>query len=150
MEVNDRPKIHHPKGTPSITDHTFDNSHHGFLILFKLSGIFSMFNSRKSTDNDFIDGTPIEITPEGDDWNPNSIWFERNKDAYIDVHGQMIQKQHVDELLINDDNFMRDEWNQEYELLADIELIEAMYLYFVFTSSSVMYDKETEITSTMA
>ena len=62
----------------------------------------------------------------------------------------MIQKQHVDELLINDDNFMRDEWNQEYELLADIELIEAMYLYFVFTSSSVMYDKETEITSTMA
>ena len=101
------------------------------------------------TDNDFIDGTPIIITPEGDDWNPNSSWFERNKDAYTDVYGQIIQKEHVDELLINDDDFMRDEWNQEYNPLADIESIKAIYSNFIFTSPSVMYYKEAEIASTM-
>ena len=67
MEVNDRPKIHHPKGTPSATDHTFGSTKHGFLVLFKLSRIFSVFDSRKLIDNDFIGGTPIVITPEGED-----------------------------------------------------------------------------------
>ena len=72
MEVYNRPKIHHPKGTPSIINHTFDNAKHRLRIPFKLSWIFSMFNSRKPTDYDFINGTPIVITPEGDDWSPNS------------------------------------------------------------------------------
>ena len=109
MEVNDRPKIHHPKGTLSIIDHTFGNTKHGLLIAFKLSGIFSMFDSRKPTDDDFIDGTPIAVTPKGEDWNLNSSRFERNEDAYTDVHGQMIESEHVDELLINDGGFTRDE-----------------------------------------
>ena len=69
MEVNDRPKIHHPQGTPSITNHTFGSEQHGLLIPFKLSGIFSMFDSRKPTDDDFIDGTPVPITPECEKWN---------------------------------------------------------------------------------
>ena len=68
----------------------------------------------------------------------------------MDVHGQMIQKEHVDVLLINDGDFMRDEWNWEYDPLADIELIETMYSDFVFTSPPVMYNKEAEIASTMA
>ena len=87
LEVNDRPKIHYPKGIPRITNHTFGNAKHRLLIPFKFSGIFSMFDSRKPTDDDFIDGTPIATTPEGDDWNPNSSRFERNKDAYTNVHG---------------------------------------------------------------
>ena len=45
---------------------------------------------------------------------------------------------------------MRGEWNQEYDPLADIEPIRAMYSDFVFTSPSVVYDKEDEIASTMA
>ena len=45
---------------------------------------------------------------------------------------------------------MRDEWNQEYDPLADIESIKAMYLNFGFTSPTLMYDKEAEIASTMA
>ena len=44
---------------------------------------------------------------------------------------------------------MRDEWNQKYDPLADIESIETIYSYFVFTSPSVMYDKEAEIFSIM-
>ena len=72
IEVNNRPKLHHPKRTPSITDHTFGNAKHGLLILFKLSGIFSMFDSKKKTDDDFIAGALIAITPEGEDWKPNS------------------------------------------------------------------------------
>ena len=44
----------------------------------------------------------------------------------------------------------RDEGNQEYDLLADIESIKAMYSDFIFTAPSVMYDKEAEIASTMA
>ena len=91
MEVNDRHKIHYPKVTPSITNHMFSNAKHGLLIPFKLSRIFSMFDSRKPTDDDFIDGTPIAITPKGKDWDPNSSWFERNEDACTDVHGQMIE-----------------------------------------------------------
>ena len=61
-----------------------------------------MFDSRKPTDDDFIDGAPITIAPEGEDWNPNYSWFERNAEAYTNVHGQMIQKEYVDEFLIND------------------------------------------------
>ena len=102
------------------------------------------------TDNDFIDGTLIAIKPEGNDWNLNSSRFEYNKDAYTDFHKQLIQKEHIDELFIDDDDIIKDEWNQEYDPLTDIELIKAMYLYFVFTSPSVMYDKEAEITSVMA
>ena len=67
-----------------------------------------MFDSRKSTEDDFIDDTPIPITPDGENWNPNSSWFKPNADAYTDVYRQIIQKERVDELLINDDDFMRD------------------------------------------
>ena len=67
IEVTNRPKIHHSKGKPSITNHTFGNAKHGLLISFKFSGIFSMFDSRKPIDDDFIDGTRIAITPEGED-----------------------------------------------------------------------------------
>ena len=90
MEVNDRPKIHHPQGTPSITDHTFGNEKQGLLVPFQLSGIFSMFESRKPTDDDFIDGSPVAITPEGEEWDPNSSRFERKESAYTDVHGQLL------------------------------------------------------------
>ena len=44
-EGNIRPKIHHPMGTPSINDHTFGNEKEGLHVLFKLTGIFSMFDS---------------------------------------------------------------------------------------------------------
>ena len=36
---------------------------------------------------DFIGGTPIVITPEGDAQNPNSSQFEHKEDAYTDVYG---------------------------------------------------------------
>ena len=84
MQVNDRPKVHNPTGTPTVTDHTFGNEKEGLRVLFKLSGIFSMFDSRKPTDDDFINGVPIPITPEGDDWNPNSSRFKRNEDSFTD------------------------------------------------------------------
>ena len=45
---------------------------------------------------------------------------------------------------------MRDKWNQEYDLLADIESMKAMYSDFVFIITSVMYNKKAEIASTMA
>ena len=67
MEVNDRPKIHHPKGTPSIANDMFNNAKYRILIPFKFSGIFSVFDSRKLTNDDFIEGTPIVITPEEGD-----------------------------------------------------------------------------------
>ena len=45
-----------------------------------------MYDSRKPTNNDFINGTPIVITLEGDNWNPNSSQFECNKDAYTNTY----------------------------------------------------------------
>ena len=42
MEVYDKPKIHHPMGTPSVTDRTFGNEKEEFRVSFKLSGIFSI------------------------------------------------------------------------------------------------------------
>ena len=67
----------------------------------------------------------------------------------MDVHGQMIQKEHVEELLIDDDDFKRDDLNQKYDPLANIESIKTIYSDFVFTSPSIMYDKEAEIASAM-
>ena len=61
----------------------------------------------------------------------------------------MIYNEHVDAVLIDDDDFMRDEWNQEYDPLADIESLTAMYLDVIFTSPSTMYDKEAKFASTM-
>ena len=40
--------------------------------------------------------------------------------------------------------------NQEYDSLVDIESIKAIYSDFLFTSPSIMYDKEAEIASTIA
>ena len=62
----------------------------------------------------------------------------------------MIKKEHVNAVLIDDDDFMEDEWNQEYDQLADTELLIAMYSDVIFTSPSIMYDKEPEIASAMA
>ena len=59
IEVNDRPTIHHPTGTPSVTDYPFGSVKHGLLILFKLSEILSIFDSRKPTNNNIIYGTPL-------------------------------------------------------------------------------------------
>ena len=56
----------------------------------------------------------------------------------------------TDELLIDDDDFMRDEWNQKYDPIANIESIKAMYSNFIFTGPSVMYNKEAEMASAMA
>ena len=112
MKVNDRPKIHHSQGTPSLTDHIFGSAKHKYLISFKLSGIFSMFDSQKPTNDDFIDGTYVAITPEEEEWNPNSSQFDRNENPYTDVQGQMIQKNYVDADSIDDDDFMKDKWNQ--------------------------------------
>ena len=86
-----------------------------------------MFNSWTLTDGEFIDGKPISITPERGNWNSNSSQFERNEDAYMDVYGR-----------IDDIDFMRDEWNQEYDPLADIEFKKAMYTDFIFTGPFVM------------
>ena len=43
-EVNNRPKIHHPAGTPSVHDHTFGSVKNGLLVLLKLLETFSIFN----------------------------------------------------------------------------------------------------------
>ena len=149
MQVNDRPKIHHPTGTPTVTDHTFGNEKEGLRVSLKLSGIFYMFESRQPTDDDFINGVPIPFTPEGDDWNPNSSQFERNEDSFTDSNGNMLQKDHVDYVLIDDNDMMEDEWNHEYGLLADIESVAAMYADPVFTGRSIMYNKEAECASMM-
>ena len=50
----------------------------------------------------------------------------------------MLQKEHVNAVLIADDNFMEDEWNQEYDQLANIESVTAMYSDVIFTSPSIM------------
>ena len=73
-----------------------------------------------------------------DDWNSNYSRFERNEDAYTDAYGQTIHKEHVDEILINDDNFMRNEWNYKHDSLANTESITAMYLDVIFISPSNM------------
>ena len=56
----------------------------------------------------------------------------------------------MDAGLIDDNNFMRNEWNQEYDPLADIKSLPAMYSDVVFTRPSIMYAKEAEVASTMA
>ena len=108
-----------------------------------------MFELRQPTNDDFINGVPIQITPEGDDWNPNSSRFEQNEDSFTDFNGNMLQKDHVNAVFINDDDMMEDEWNHEYDSLADIESVAAMYTDPVFTSQSIMYDKEAECASMM-
>ena len=109
IEVNDRPKIHHPRGTPSLIDHTFGSAKHRLLIPFKLLGIFSLLDSWKPTNDDFINGTPVAITPEGEEWNTGSSQVERNENAYPDVQRQMIQQEHVNAVLIDYEDFMEDE-----------------------------------------
>lgn len=86
MEVNNRPKIQHPKGTLSLNNHTFGSREASLLVSFKLSGIFSIFDSRQSTDNYFIGSTPIPITPKENDWDPNSSCCKRNEDLYINAN----------------------------------------------------------------
>ena len=44
---------------------------------------------------------------------------------------------------------MEEEWNHEYDPLADIDSITAMYADPIFTGWSVMYDKEAECASMM-
>ena len=44
---------------------------------------------------------------------------------------------------------MVDEWNSEYDSIVDIESITAMYLDAIFTSPSVMYNKEARCASMM-
>ena len=93
MEVKNRPKIHHPTGTPSVTDPIFRDDKTGLLVSFKLLGIFSrpMFDSRRSTDDDYIRGTAIPIIPKGDHRDPNYDQFKQHKEAYNDVYVQMIE-----------------------------------------------------------
>ena len=42
----------------------------------------------------------------------------------------MLQKEHIDTVLIDDGDIMVDEWNSEYDPIADIESITAMYYHF--------------------
>ena len=136
-------------GTPSVTDHTFGNKKEGLRVSFKLTEILNMFHSQRPTDDDFINGVPIAIAPEGDDQNPNSSWFGQNEDSYTDLKGHMLQKEHVDAVLIDDDDIMVDEWNSEYDPIADVKSITAMYSDAVFTTLSVIYNKEARCASMM-
>lgn len=61
----------------------------------------------------------------------------------------MIAKEHLEEDFIGDKDFIEDDWNSEYDPLADIKLITVMYLDVIFNSPSIMYKKEARCVSTM-
>ena len=108
--VHEQPKIHHPNNLPSKQYHSISDETTGLSINLSLSGIFSVFNTRTPNDNDFIDEIPVVITPEEEEWNPNSDVFSRNENSYTDEDGNMISQEHMDANLIEDDD-LSDEYN---------------------------------------
>ena len=54
MVVNNRAKIHHPIGLPSLKDYLFGDGK--ILVTFELSGILSISNSRYLMNDDFLKG----------------------------------------------------------------------------------------------
>ena len=61
----------------------------------------------------------------------------------------MITKEHVETILVDNDDFIEDKWNSKYDCLVDIESITVMYYNIIFNSPCGMYDKETECLSTI-
>ena len=55
----------------------------------------------------------------------------------------------MDAVLIDEDDFVEDKWNQEYDPFTDIESLTAMYADVIFTGPSIMYNKEAEVASAM-
>ena len=70
--------------------HTIQDLESGLFIPLSLQGTFSVFNSRKPTDDNILVGEPVFITPEGSFWNPHCESFADNEASLMNYRGEML------------------------------------------------------------
>ena len=82
LEVREISKIHVKE--PTVEDHSIYFSDESLRIPLTLNGIFSIFLTRISSNQDLIDGIPVLITPEDTTCNPHSNSYKQNEDSHLE------------------------------------------------------------------
>ena len=70
--------------------HTIQDLNSGLFIPLSLQGTFSVFNSRKPTDDDILVVEAVFITPEGSFWNPHCESFADNEASLSNHRGEVL------------------------------------------------------------
>lgn len=79
LKVRDIPNIQCEE--PIVDDHIIEDADTGLFIPLSLDETFSIFNTRKPTQDDVLNGKVVIITPEGSSWNPYCESYADNEDA---------------------------------------------------------------------
>ena len=77
--VNDQAKIHCDPITVTKKDHTIQDRETGLFITMQIRSTISYFLTRKSFDEDFVDGLMVIITPESATWDAYDQTFADNE-----------------------------------------------------------------------
>ena len=85
--------------------HTIQDLESGLFIPLSLQGTFSVFNSRKPTDDDIRVGEPVFITPEGSLWNPHCESFADNEASLINYRGEVLASSYRYKDILKSDEF---------------------------------------------
>ena len=90
LTVNDTPKIQCKE--PSIEDHSVYDDETGLRIQLQLDGIFSVFPTRALTKNEINhveDYMYVDMTPNGQEWDPYDESYAINEASLVDHKGEM-------------------------------------------------------------
>ena len=97
--VNEVPKSQSPD--PYETTHSICFPDSEFCIALSLRSIFSYFLTRKPTREELVSTEDILVmTPQGQNWDPNSDVYALNEENIIDWEGNMIKPRHWTRIII--------------------------------------------------
>ena len=99
--VNEVPKIQSPDPDETTYSIWFPDSE--FRIAMSLRGVFSYFLTRKPTREELVSTEDILVmTPQGQNWDPDSDVYALNEENMIDWEANMIKTHRQTQIIIED------------------------------------------------
>ena len=89
--MDEQAKIHAKDA--SKKNHSIYSHEIGLSITFQLEGIFSIFKTRKLSNEEIVDPggyKVLYITPDADSWDPNCEAWAEKEDDMVDMEGEIL------------------------------------------------------------
>ena len=104
LQVNDVLKVH---WIQEMTEdvHTIQELESGLFIPLRLQGTFSVFDSRKPSEQDITDDELVFITPEGSSWNPHCESYADNEASLTNFRGEVLASSYRYKDMLKSDDF---------------------------------------------
>ena len=98
---------------PKETDHCLELDDNGMRIPLQLNGIVSYFHTRKPTEDEYeeaiVRDNVISLNVDEEKWDPHDERYARDEECMLDFNGRVIEKEHRQRHLFDDNDVVMDE-----------------------------------------